>query len=351
MGIPLPFFILRSLFIKERFMNKVKGIYLLNSTAFDQIYGPDERRDIESHVEIYAPLQTMASVRENPGVLNDAEVIFSGWGLPAMDAPFLAAAPNLKAVFYGAGSIRKMVTDDFWAREISISSAYAANAVPVIEFTLAQILLSLKRTWYYIFTARETNSYVPRQPVPGAYGSTVGLISLGMIGSGMARKLQQFDLHVIAYDPFVTTEQAAELGVELCPLDEVFERADVVSLHTPWLDETVGMIGGEHFARMKPDATFINTARGAIIREQEMIEVLQQRPDLWALLDVTYPEPPVAGSRLYTLPNVVLTPHIAGSLDNECRRMGRLMVDELGRYLRGEALQWAVSQEQARIMA
>jgi phosphoglycerate dehydrogenase-like enzyme len=332
-------------------MNKVKGIYLLNAADFDKIYGPDERRNIESLVDIYVPPQTAATVREDPAVLEDAEVIFSGWGLPAMDTEFLAAAAKLKAVFYGAGSIRKMVTDEFWAQGILITSAYAANAVPVIEFTLAQILLSLKRTWYYIFTARETNSYVPRQPVPGAYGSTVGLISLGMIGSGVARKLQQFDLHVIAYDPFATPEQAAELGVKLSSLDEVFERADVVSLHTPWLDETVDMIGGEHFARMKPNATFINSARGAIIREQEMIEVLQQRPDLWALLDVTYPEPPVPGSPLYTLPNVVLTPHIAGSLDNECRRMGRLMVDELGRYLRGEPLKWAISQEQARIMA
>jgi phosphoglycerate dehydrogenase-like enzyme len=332
-------------------MPKLKALYLLNEGAFDQIYGPDERRDIAELVDLVAPPQTARTVAENPAVLADVEVILSGWGMIPMDEAFLAAAPNLKAVFYGAGSIKRIVTDAFWARGIPITSAYAANAVPVIEYTLGQILLSLKRAWYYMFAIREQKQYVPRTPVPGAYGSTVGLISLGMIGSGVARKLQHFDLHVIAYDPFVTPDRAADLGVELCSLDELFRRADVVSLHAPWLDETVGMLHGAHFAFMKPDATFINTARGAIVREDEMIRVLQDRPDLWAILDVTYPEPPAPGSPLYTLPNVVLTPHIAGSLDNECRRMGRLTVEELRKFIHGEPLQWAIGREQAAVMA
>jgi phosphoglycerate dehydrogenase-like enzyme len=332
-------------------MPKLKAIYLLNESAFDQIYGPDERRDIEELVDLVAPPQSARTIAEHPELLANVEVILSGWGMVPMDGSFLTAAPNLKAVFYGAGSLKRIVTDAFWAQGIPITSAYAANAVPVIEYTLAQILLSLKRTWYYVFAIREQKQYVPRTPVPGAYGSTVGLISLGMIGSGVARKLQQFDLRVIAYDPFMTPDRAAELGVELCPLDDLFRRADVVSLHAPWLDETVGMIHGEHFASMKQDATFINTARGAIVREDEMIAVLQDRPDLWAVLDVTYPEPPVPGSPLYTLSNVVITPHIAGSLDNECRRMGRLTVDELRRFLNGEALYWSIGREQAAMMA
>lgn len=332
-------------------MSKLKAIYLLNESAFDQIYGPEERRDIEELVDLIAPLQTAQTIAEHPDLLADVEVILSGWGMPTMDEVFLAAAPKLKAVFYGAGSIKRIVTDAFWARGIPITSAYAANAVPVIEFTLAQILLSLKRTWYYMFAIRERKEYVPRLPMPGAYGSSVGLISLGMIGSGVARKLQQFDLRVIAYDPFILPDRAMELGVELCSLDDLFRRADVVSLHAPWLDETVGMIHGHHFASMKADATFINTARGAIVREDEMIAVLQDRPDLWAILDVTYPEPPAPGSPLYTLPNVVLTPHIAGSLDNECRRMGRLTVDELCKFIHGEPLQWAIGRAQAAIMA
>jgi phosphoglycerate dehydrogenase-like enzyme len=226
---------------------------------------------------------------------------------------------------------------------------YAANAIPTAEFALSQILYALKRGWYCALAIKREGRYPPRGPVPGAYGSEVGLISLGMIGSYVARLLQAFDVKVLAYTS--SEAKAASLGAQRCSLGEILQRCDVVSLHTPWLKGTEGMISGEHLKLMKPNATFINTARGAVVREGEMIEVLQQRPDLFAVLDVTYPEPPEPGSPLYTLPNVVLTPHIAGSLDNECRRMGRYALDELKRYLNGEPQQWAISREEAAALA
>lgn len=328
-----------------------KGLFLLNPDAYDQIYGLTQRAAIAQVVDLYAPPQTAQSITADPTILHAAEMIFSGWGMPKMDEAFLTHTPNLKAVFYGAGSIKACTTEAFWARTIPITSSYAANAVPVAEFTLAQILLCLKKTWQYAFAIKRDQGYGVHFPLAGAYGSTVGIISLGMIGRMVCHHLQRFDVQVIAYDPFVDASAAAALGVELCPLAEIFQRADVVSLHTPWLPETVGMITGAHLASMKAGATFINTARGAVVLEAELIAVLQQRPDLLAVLDVTYPEPPVAGSPLYTLPNVVLTPHIAGSLGNECQRMGQLVVDELQRFLAGEPLQWAISREQAAVMA
>jgi phosphoglycerate dehydrogenase-like enzyme len=139
--------------------------------------------------------------------------------------------------------------------------------------------------------------------------------------------------------------------VELCSLEDIFRRSDVVSLHTPWLKETEGMVTGAHFELMKSGAVFINTARGAVVRENEMTEVLSRRPDLTAVLDVTNPEPPEKESLLYTLPNVVLTPHIAGSMDGECRRMGSYMLEELKRYLNGEPLLWTVTNEKFKLMA
>jgi phosphoglycerate dehydrogenase-like enzyme len=330
---------------------KLKGLFLLNTGAYDQIYGEPERAAIAELVDIVAPPQTAESVRENPAVLADVDVIFSGWGMARLDEAFLAVAPKLKAVFYGAGSIKGFATDAAWERGIIITSAYAANAVPVTEYTLAAITFGLKQAWYYIIGAKQAGTYPPGKPVPGGYGSTVGLISLGMIGRMVAERLKAYDLHVIAYDPYVTAEAGAALGVEMVTLDEIFRRADIASLHTPLLPETVGMITGAHLAAMKPGATFVNTARGAVVREQEMIAVLQQRPDLYAVLDVTYPEPPEPGSPLYSLPNVILTPHIAGSLDAECRRMGQYMVEELQRYIAGKPLQWAITRERARIMA
>jgi phosphoglycerate dehydrogenase-like enzyme len=326
-------------------LSMTQALFLLDPEPYDLIYSPAERVELSKLAEFYAPLQTRLSVKENPVVLSEAEVIFSGWGMALMDEAFLTAAPNLKAVFYGAGSIRYFMTEAAWQRGITVVSAYYANDIPVVEYTLSQILFSLKLGWRYVFDVKRLRAYPPRLAGPGCYGSMVGLISLGMIGRMVAERLKTFELKVIAYDPYISQAQADPLGVRMCSLEEVFQVADVVSLHTPWLPETEGLVTGELLRMMKPYATFINTARGAVVCENEMIAVLQERPDLTAVLDVTYPEPPEEGSLLYTLPNVILTPHIAGAMGHECWRMGRLMAEEFRRYLKGEPLKWAISKE------
>lgn len=329
-----------------------KALYILEPYPYSVIYGPEERKDISEMVDVYAPAQTRASISESPELLRDIEIMMSGWGAPKMDETFLANAPNLKAVFYGAGSIKGIVSDAFWERGIVITSAYAANAVPVSEYALSQILFCLKHGWQFAFQIKRDGAFPhPRAGVPGAYGTTVGIVSLGMIGRRVCELLKAFDVKVVAYDPFVKQEDADKLSAELVSLDELFARSDVVSLHTPWLKETENLVTGPHFESMKPGACFINTARGAVVNEPEMIAVLQRRPDLFAVLDVTHPEPPQPQSPLYTLPNVVLTPHIAGSMDAECMRMGRYMVEELKRYLNGEPLKWGIDKAKAAILA
>ncbi len=329
----------------------MKALYILNKEAFSLIYGAAEQSEIARLVDVIAPPQTANSILDRPDLLNEVEVIFSGWGAPLMDQVFLEKAPNLKAVFYGSGSVRHFVTDAFWDREIVLCNAYAANAVPVSEFTLASILLSLKLAWRCAAANRGAASMPDRLDIPGVYGTTVGLISLGMIGRLVRDRLRPFNINVVAFDPFLSRESAAELDVELLSLPELFGRSDVVSLHAPLLQETTGMVKREHFAAMKRNATFINTARGAIVDEPGLIEVLRERPDLHAVLDVTFPEPPEKSSLLYSLPNVTLTPHIAGSVNSECRRMGRYMVEELRHYLKKEPLQWRLSKERAAVLA
>jgi len=329
----------------------VKGIFVLDSEAYEKVYAGPISEEINRLVEIYAPPLTSDSLKRNLSILHDADVIFSGWGGPLMDEEFLSAAANLKAVFYGAGTIKYIVTEAFWEKGIVITSAYAANAIPVSEYTVSQILFCLKRGWYFALAIKRDGKYPPLENIPGAYGSTVGIISLGAIGKRVCKLLGAFDLKVIAYDPFADDEHVSQLGVELRSLDDIFRYSDVVSLHTPLLKETVGMIKGKHFAMMKPYASFINTARGAIVREDEMIEVLRERSDITAVLDVTSPEPPREDSPLYTLPNVVLTPHIAGSMGRECRRMGEYVLEELKRWLAGEPLKWQITREKAAIMA
>jgi len=332
-------------------METLKGLYVLNDDAFEDIYGPPERAALASLLEIYAPHQTAAALRDDSTVLREADVVLSGWGAPLMDASFLAAAPRLKAVFYGAGSVRGVVTDALWKRGIRVTSAASTNAVPVAEYTLAVILFSLKHGWRLARETRAERTFPSRAGISGGYGSVVGLISLGYVGRLVRERLRPFDLRVLAYDPYTTADEAALLGVELVSLQQVFRLSDVVSVHAPLLEQTVGLITGAHIAAMKPGATFINTARGALIKEKEFITVLARRPDLQAVLDVTDPEPPISRSPLYTLPNVVLTPHIAGACGRECRRLGQMIVDEVRRYLRGEVLKGEVTHEQVAVRA
>ena len=332
-------------------MISLSGIFVLEKGAFEKIYSLREREEIGRLVNIYAPLQTADMVAKNPAILHEADVIFTGWGCPKFDASLISVASRLQIIFYGAGSIRPVVTEQFWNSGLRITSAYAANAIPVTEYTLSQILFSLKLGWHYVHAIKRDGKYPEKYVVPGAYGGTVGIISLGMIGRRMCELLRGFDVNVIAFDPYTEKDVEEKLNVRLCSLEEVFRDSDVVSLHAPRLPQTKGMIKGIHFEMMKPNASFINTARGAIVREREMIDVLQKRSDLFAILDVTDPEPPLPESSLYTLPNVILTPHMAGSMDRECNRMGKYMVEELARFIIGEKLLWEIDREKAAILA
>lgn len=338
--------------IRDPLRMKLKAVYLIDPEVVSSVYGPDEQRDLRHWVEFILPPTTPAATLANPDALRDVEAIFSGWGIPRLDEAVLARMPSLRVVFHGAGSVKHFVSDALWSRDIRVTCAARMNAVPVAEFTLSQILFCLKHGWQRVADVRERRLYIKEDiHMPGAFGTTVGLISLGHTGRFVAEHLRRFDLKVIAYDPYLPPEEAMALGVELVSLDDVFSRADVVSCHTPLLPQTRGLLRGQHFERMRPGASFINTARGAVVNEREMAEVMRQRPDLFAVLDVTDPEPPEEQSLVLTLPNIIVTPHIAGSLGRECRRMGRMMVDELQRFLRGEKLEGEIFPQQLPLLA
>ncbi|GAB3056073.1 hydroxyacid dehydrogenase [Virgibacillus ainsalahensis] len=331
----------------------MKGLFIMETSMFDMVYPEKVRKEIETLADIYAPPMRADEVMEDSSILKDVDVLFSSWGGPKIDQAFLDAAPHLKAVFYGAGTIKNIMTDAAWDRDIMITTANAANAIPVAEYTLSQILFLVKDGWRLALDVKRNKSY-PKWPlttIAGAYGSTVGIISLSTVGRKVIELLKPFDMNVLLYDPFVSEEEAKKWNVEQCALDEIFERSDVVSLHSPLLEATTGMIRGEHFEKMKPNASFLNTARGAIVNEPEMTEVLKRREDITAVLDVTNPEPPVEESPLYELPNVILTPHIAGSIRQECGRMGAYMLEEFKRYRKEEPLQWQVTKEKFDVMA
>lgn len=330
-----------------------KGIYLMDDDFFYGVYQSSTRENIEKYVDIDLPPLTKKNFLDYQDELIDIDFIFSGWGAPVFDNDFLNLLPNLKVIFYGAGTMKTILTDEVWKRDIRVTTANTANSIPVAEFVLAEILFSLKNGWQLSRKAREDKTFINGlyQPIKGIYNTTVGIISLSQIGRRVINLLRPFNVRVVAYDPFVTQEEADELNVEMCSLAEVFQKSDVVSLHSPLLKETRRMVTKDLFSKLQHGATFINTARGAIVDEEGMIEVLQERPDLTALLDVTYPEPPESKSPLYTLPNVILTPHIAGSVGNEKARLGDFMLEELNRYLENSILKYEITKDSYKTMA
>ena len=330
----------------------LKGLYILDN--HDLIYSSEVQQEINKYVEIIAPPQTKESIGRNKALLAEAEVIFSGWGAPQFDQFFLDCAPKLKVIFYGGGSVKKIVSDALWERNIILTTAALANAIPTAEFAFSQIIFSLKRGWYHVLKMKKHKEETRREEVAGAYGSTVGIISLGAVGCHVAKLLQNLEVKVIAFDPYISEKIASDLKIQLHSLEEIFSSADVVSIHSPHLPATEGMITGQHIASMKKNSTIVNTARGQIIRQEEMLDVLMKRPDLFALLDVTYPwklKPQSKLYRLYEMDNTIMTPHIAGSQSTECFRMGRYMLDELKCYINQEPLKWQVTKEKISLMA
>lgn len=305
-------------------------------------------------IEIDSTVFTAEDVRKSPEAFRDTEYLFSTWGMPVFtEAEIRQFFPALKAVFYGAGTVQAFARP-FLNCGIRIFSAWAANGVPVAECTVAQIILANKG---FFSSAREMKhaGRAAARDVHVKYGGnfdqSVGLIGVGMIGSMVAQRLKDYRLQVLAYDPFLPPQRAAELGVTLCSLEDLFSQCSVVSNHLANNAQTQGMLNYALFSRMPAYATFLNTGRGAQVVEDDLVKVLGERPDLTAILDVTFPEPPVQGHPFYTLPNCILTPHIAGSSGNETRRMGEYMAKEYASFLRGTPCRYEVSLAMLETMA
>lgn len=333
----------------------MKAIFLCDNTDnIRRVFDEKTTADIASLVELDRGVISKKTLLASHERFADIEIAFSTWGmLELSEEEIRHALPALKCLFYGAGSVQNFARP-FLNCGVKVFSAWAANAVPVAELTTAQIILANKG---YFLSSRLYHEKGREAAVcafkrcNGNYGETVGIIGAGMIGSLVVKMLRQYELKVIVFDPFLSDERAAELGVEKCDLPTLFERAFVVSNHLANNEQTRGMLNYEHFCRMRENAVFINTGRGAQVVEDDLVRILRERADMTALLDVTFPEPPVEGHPFYTLPNCILTPHIAGSAGQEVSRMGYYMLRECEAYLKKEVCRYEVTSEMLKTMA
>ncbi|MGW5124294.1 hydroxyacid dehydrogenase [Streptomyces sp. NPDC004069] len=264
-------------------------------------------------------------------------------------AGVLARAPALRAVVHAAGSVKHHITDACWRRGIQVSSAAWANALPVAEYTVAVILLANKQV------LRIRDDYRARRGVGhdwaaayahiGNYRRTVGVVGASRIGRRVLELLRPHDLELLLYDPYVDAAEAELLGARSVELDELCAAGDVVTVHAPELPATRHLIDRRRLALFRDDATLVNTSRGSLVDQDALVEELLTGR-LNAVLDVTVPEVLPADSPLYDLPNVLLTPHVAGSLGGELHRMAAAAVDELARYAAGLPFTHPVHREE-----
>jgi phosphoglycerate dehydrogenase-like enzyme len=267
------------------------------------------------------------------------EILISSWGCPPIDDDVIAALPRLRLVAHAAGTVKTLVTDATFAADVTVTSAAAANAVPVAEFAFAAVIMVSKQ----VFAIRDRHrsqrgggSTTGGLGELGNRGRRIGLVGASLIGRLMIERLRTIDCAVLVSDPYLSADEAGSLGVEKVELDELCARCDIVSLHAPALPETHHMIGAPQLALMRDGAWLINTARGSLV-DTAALEAEAVTGRIGAFIDTSDPEPLPAGSPLYDLENVVLTPHIAGSLGNEIARMGALAVTEVERFVAGLA--------------
>lgn len=284
----------------------------------------------------------------------EVEILITSWGCPRLRAEVVDRFPRLRLVAHLAGSVKGFVDEEIWRRGIQVTNAVAAQAVPVAEFTLAAILFANKRVFPLRDAYRQHRMLPDDSPLwkawrgrgveLGNYRKHVGIVGASHVGRKVIELARPLDLTLLVYDPYLTENEALELGAVKAGLAELLSQSDVVTLHAPLLAETREMIGAGELALMKDGATLINTARGGLV-DQGALTMELANGRLFALLDTTLPEDLPADSLLFELDNVILTPHVAGAQGREGERLADLVADELERFRRGDALRHAVRLE------
>ena len=321
----------------------------METSSIAYVYGDERIARMAAMTSLHPVQLTAENFEAELPHLGQVEVLFATWGMPKLTEAQLDRLPNLKVVFYAAGSVNAFA-GPLVARGIAVCSAVEANAIPVAEFCLAQILLSCKNYFANTRLCRQGPWKDKINGGRGVYGETVALLGIGAISRHLLTLLKPINLRVVAVSNYLASRPVDEvktMGIDqLVSLEEAFREGYIISNHLPDKPSNQYVIRAEHFASMRQNAVFINTGRGAQVHEEGLIEVFSRRTDLTALLDVQYPEPPRAESPLYRLPNVQLSAHIAGSAGDEVRRMADFMIEDFARWQAGKTLQHQVDPKE-----
>lgn len=328
-------------------------MFALRPSLINDIFPPDllTRLDRVVDCDTGSVLTATASPADRE-LLCRADILLTGWDCPVLDATALRHAPRLRAVVHAAGTVKNHTTPELFAAGIVVSSAAEANAQPVAEYTVAAAVLASKRAFAHAAATRAGEpppGYVPGERV-GLSGSTVGVVGASRTGRLVLRMLSGYDVRCLVHDPYLSAEDADALGAEPVDLDTLCRVSDVVTVHAPATPETYHMIDARRLASMRDGAVLVNTGRGTLVDTEALVErCATGRLD--AVLDVTDPEPLPTDHPLLGMPNVLVTPHVAGAKGRELRRLGEFVVSEVERLVAGEPLAGLVRPDHLHRMA
>lgn len=302
--------------------------------------------ELAARATVRYPAGDTVTDAELPDLLAGASACLTGWRTPPLPDALLAVTPSLGLVAHTAGTIHHLVPAAAMERGLRVSHAAAIIADAVAEFTIAQMLLTVRKLHLVdcAMRAGELWPEISQQFLQGGLlgARTVGVVGAGRVGRAVIHLLRAFGCPVLVYDPLLSAAGAAAMAVTPTDLDDLFARSDIVTLHAPVLPETRGMVGAAQLARLRDGAIFVNCARAALVDEDALFEALSGSR-ISAALDVFGEEPLPVSSPFRSLPNVVLSPHLAGRTADTHRRQGAAMVDEIIRFLRGEPLHYEIT--------
>ena len=323
---------------------------LIPQVTWDQVITPEAATRLEQTGRVLRPdLKDEAQVR---AALAEADAALTGWKCPKITADLLGAAPHLKLIAHTAGSVKGLIDASAWERGVAVTHAANLIADAVAEMCIALELTCLRRVHELDRGMREGKTWDQLREWPGELlrGKRVGLVGCGYVARKHLALLKAFGPDVSVFDPYLSDEAAAELGVRKTDLDTLFRESKVVSNHAPITPVTKGLIGKAQLALLQPGSVFINTARAYTVDYAALLEELSTGR-FYAAIDVFEKEPLAQDSPFLTLPNVVVTPHAAGHSVDSHHAQGMAMVEEVERFLSGQPLRYQVSKQQLAIMA
>lgn len=265
--------------------------------------------------------------------IGEFEVLVTAWGSPRLTDEVMQNARRLRLIAHAAGSVKFMLSQEvvqqyLTPRGIRVFSGNGAIALNVAEATIGMMIMGVRRWIDHALAYRQHGVWRdPSIPLNGQYlmGATVGLVSCSTVAREVIRLLRPFHTHVLVYDPFLPDQEARRMLLRLVDLETLFRNSHIVSIHTPLLPETVGLIGAKHLSLLQEGSVLINTSRGKVIDHTALLE--EARTERFtAVLDVTDPEPLPPDHPLRELPNVIVLPHIAGAGYHGYHRIGELLV-------------------------